>query len=185
MHMSRAARAWLPIVAAITLVAAAGPACAQITLTTFTKSFGVASIIVGGTTSLSFSIHANIGGVGDSFTDTLPSGLVVATPNGFNGLGSGCTTGGTVTANPGSSSVGFAGVIFFDETCTFSVNVTATTPGVKLNTAADESGSTATAELTVTTPPIPALSPAMLALLLGGLLASGVYLLRRGRDYTR
>jgi hypothetical protein len=171
-------RALLPIVAAIALLAAAGPARAQISFTTFTKSFGVASIIVGGTTSLSFSIQANIGGVSDSFTDNLPSGLVVATPNGFSGLGSGCN-GGTVTANPGSSSVGFGGGIFSDETCTFSVNVTATTPGVKVNTVTDAFGSVATAELTVTRPTIPALSPAMLALLLGGLLASGVYLVRR------
>jgi len=181
MHvLSRAARALLLIVAVIALVAAAGPACAQ-TATTFTKSFGAASIIVGGTTSLSFSIHNNstVGTIGEAFTDNLPNGLVVATPNGFSGLGSGCLSVDTVTANPGSSSVSFGGAIAPAATCTFSVNVTATTLGAKPNTVTDAFGSVATASLTVITPPIPALSPAMLALLLGGLLASGVYLVRR------
>jgi hypothetical protein len=54
----------------------------------FTKSFGAANIALNGKTSLTFSMAAGQdlgnGWVGDfSFTDTLPAGLLVATPNGL------------------------------------------------------------------------------------------------------
>jgi len=52
------------------------------------KAFGAASIFVGGSTSLTFTIQnnnaaANLTGIG--FTDNLPAGLVVSTPNGLTG----------------------------------------------------------------------------------------------------
>src|SRR5262249_448838 len=55
---------------------------------TIAKAFGAASIPVGSVTSLSFTITnpnaaATLTGIG--FTDNLPAGLVIATPNGVTG----------------------------------------------------------------------------------------------------
>src|SRR5205823_2250652 len=71
---------------------------------TVVKSFGVSSIPVGGTTTLTFTIGNPIGNgtlTGISFTDSLPAGLVVATPPNVTGT----TGGGTVTANAGSGTI--------------------------------------------------------------------------------
>src|SRR4029079_19587716 len=70
---------------------------------TIAAAFGVASIAVNGSTTLTFTLttrNAGIGLTGVGFTDALPAGLVVATPN---GLSSDC--GGTVTALAGTGSV--------------------------------------------------------------------------------
>lgn len=142
---------------------------------TFTKAFGVASIAVNGSTSLTFSLALNnVGGGGGTgalgFTDALPAGLVVSTPSGLSAVTcSGGSTTGTVTATAGTGTIGLAGMnILMNGNCSFSVNVTGTTAGVKNNsvttTAAYIVGGakTATASLTVTaapdpSPPIPAL----------------------------
>jgi hypothetical protein len=98
------------------------------------ESFGAPSINVGGTTSLSFTVEnpnaaASLSGVG--FTDTLPAGLVVATPPGLTGS----CDGGTITAVAGSSSISLSGAtLAASSTCSFSLNVTATTVGNKVNT---------------------------------------------------
>ena len=85
-----------------------------------------------------------------SFTDTLPAGLVVATPNGFTGFtGSNCSDAGTLTATAGSSSVHWSVLFGSPDTCGFSVNVTGTTLGVKNNSVTDNNRITATASLTV------------------------------------
>ena len=122
-----------------------------------TKAFGDATIPLGGTTTLSFSITnqaSTIPQTGIGFTDTLPDGLVVAaSPN----LNNQC--GGTATAAAGSSSVSLASVTLADNaSCSLSVAVTGTAAGVKTNTVAASSteggaGGTATAAITVVAPP--------------------------------
>jgi uncharacterized repeat protein (TIGR01451 family) len=101
---------------------------------TISKSFGVSSIPVGGTTSLSFTIANPNGGAtltGVGFTDNLPAGLVVATPNGLSGS---CGSG-TISAIAGSGGISLSGAtIAANSVCTLQVNVTGTTAGVKNNT---------------------------------------------------
>lgn len=128
---------------------------------TIAKAFGAPSITVGGSTSLSFTVTnpnaaSSLSGV--AFTDTLPAGLVVATPNALTGS---CGAG-TITATAGSTSVSLAGATLAASTaCTFSVNVTATAVGTQVNTTGNvtstESGAggTATASLDVVAAPPP------------------------------
>src|SRR5258707_7704834 len=63
---------------------------------TVLKSFGAASIALGASTSLSFTINnpntaTSLTGIG--FGDALPSGLVVSTPNALTGTCGGGTNG--------------------------------------------------------------------------------------------
>jgi hypothetical protein len=122
------------------------------------KSFGAASILVNGTTSLSFTIqnpNAALTLTGIAFTDSLPAGLVIASPPSLTN-----TCGGTATAVAGSSSVSLSGgTLAAGASCTVSVNVTGTTAGVKNNSVTVSSanggtGNTATASLTVVGPPV-------------------------------
>jgi hypothetical protein len=120
------------------------------------KVFGAASIPFMGQTSLSFMIQnpnptLTLTGVG--FADSLPAGLVVATPNGL----SGSCGGGLIGAVPGATEIGLAGAsLAGGGSCTFRVNVTGTSPGVKNNmtsfVASNEggAGNRASASLTVT-----------------------------------
>jgi len=111
---------------------------------TVAMAFGASSIPVGGTTSLTFTITnpnaavpnvtpavlvtttlTNIG-----FTDTLPAGLLIATPN---NIGGGC--GGTITATAGTNLVSIAGLtLAAGATCGFGLDVIGTTAGTKDNT---------------------------------------------------
>ncbi len=118
------------------------------------KSFGAPTIPLGGTTSLNFNIknlNDDIGLTGVAFSDSLPAGLVVATPNGL----SGSCGGGTITAAAGSSTVSLSGAALSSgASCTFSVNVTGLTAGVKTNSVLVTSsnygdGNTSTASLEV------------------------------------
>ena len=121
------------------------------------KSFGAATIPLGGTTSLSFTVlNPNASGslTSVAFTDTLPPGLVVTTPNGLTGT----CGGGTITATQGSSIVSLSGAtLSAGVSCTFSINVTAITAGIDTNVVTVTSnvgmGNTATASLTVLAPP--------------------------------
>jgi uncharacterized repeat protein (TIGR01451 family) len=123
------------------------------------KSFGVSSIMIGQSTVLSFTLSnpaANtVALTGVSFTDPFPAGLIVATPSGVSG-----SCGGAFTANAGSRSVSLSGgsLGMAGGACTVAVNVTGSTPGVKMNSVAVTSanggaGNTSTAVLTVVGPP--------------------------------
>jgi choice-of-anchor C domain-containing protein len=119
----------------------------------FGKAFGASTISVGETTSLTFAIfNPNDGGIGGFFfTDPLPDGLVVAAPNGLVGD----CGGGTVDAVSGSSSISLSnGFVSGVASCTFSVNVTATTSGVKNNTTSvlgyDDGSQAGTASASIT-----------------------------------
>ena len=126
---------------------------------TLLKSFGVASMPVGGTTSLSFTVgnpNAATAFTGVDFTDTLPAGLVIATPNGLTGS---CGAG-TITATAGSGSLSLTGgTLAASSSCNFSVNVTSVSAGVQNNTTSAVSsteggaGGTASASVTVASTP--------------------------------
>lgn len=129
------------------------------------KGFSPNSINTGGVSILTFTITSGqpnstspfIDQVADLvFQDVLPAGLVVATPNGLN-LGT-CAAGSpAITATAGSSTITLGntplnngggntgGVTLTNssgafDTCSFSVNVTATTTGAKLNTVTQSVG---------------------------------------------
>src|SRR5206468_10991599 len=118
-------------------------------------------VTVNGATSLTFPVtdpNAWNSLTGLSFTDSLPAGLVVATPNGFT-LVSGSLGGGTVTATAGSGTVSLSGgSLAAGSSVTFSVNVTGTAAGTKNNSvtvASTEGGNSApaNANLNVVAPP--------------------------------
>jgi uncharacterized repeat protein (TIGR01451 family) len=126
---------------------------------TIGKAFGAATLVVGGTTSLTFTLtNPAVNAValtGVAFTDPLPAGLVVATPNGLTGS----CGGGTITATAGSGSVSLSGAtIAAGASCTFSVNVTAVATGNQTNTTSavtssgGGTGNAATASINVLAP---------------------------------
>ncbi len=127
--------------------------------TSFTKSFGAATIALNGSTSLTFSLVNNNSGTtlhGIAFSDTLPAGLTVSTPNGL----SGSCGGGTITATAATGVVSLSGAALAPGTnCSFSVNVTGTAAGVQNNVTGSitstegGSGSTASASINVIGPP--------------------------------
>ena len=119
-----------------------------------TTVFGAPSIPLDGQTSLNFTLtNANTYWTLTSvaFTDNLPAGMAVATPNGLTS-----TCGGIATAVAGASSASLAGAVLDPgATCTITVNVTATTPGTKNNSVQVNStegglGNTSNATLNVT-----------------------------------
>src|SRR5581483_1634334 len=98
---------------------------------TIGKVFGASSIALNGTTSLSLTLNNPNASTltGLAFTDSLPSGLVVATPNGVSGS---CL--GNISAVAASASVSLAnGALGPFGNCTITVNVTGTTAGLKHN----------------------------------------------------
>jgi len=146
---------------------------------TLTKAFGAASIPVGGTTTLTFTVSNNPGvdETGIGFTDNLPSGMTVATPNGLTGS----CGGGTITATAGSGTVSLSGAsLSGGTTCSFAVNVTVTSVGTLTNTTSTlasnpgVSSPAATASIIVTgSVSVPVLRPSLLAMLAGLLAVAG------------
>ena len=136
---------------------AGGTASASLTVVappTITKGFGAATILVNGSTSLSFTItnpNAGTALTGVGVTDSLPAGLAVSTPNGLVGT----CGGGTITATAGSTSVSLSGATLAGgASCTFGVNVTGSSGGTKFNTtgavSSNEGGAGGTASASVT-----------------------------------
>jgi len=147
---------------------------------TVNKAFGAASIPLNGTTSLTFNIanpNTSIPLVGIALSDTLPSGLVVATPNGLTGS---CVASSSITATAGSNSISLSALnLAATGSCSFAVNVKGTSGGTKNNTTGpitgtfDDgsgtfvpiSGGTASASIAVVLPPsiAKAFNPAVIA----------------------
>ena len=101
---------------------------------TINKTFQHLSIPVGGTTNLTFTLtnpNHVVSFTGVAFTDTLPVGLVVSTPNGLT-----TTCGGSVTATAGLNVISASSVPLSAPggSCTITVSVTAVSGGVLLNT---------------------------------------------------
>lgn len=125
---------------------------------TISKAYGAASVPTNGATSLTFHLsnpNSAISLTGVGFTDTLPTGQVVATPNGLNGS---CGNG-TITATAGMGSIILSNASLpASGNCTFAVNVTATASGTQNNTTSAVTsmeagnGGTASASLIVAGP---------------------------------
>ncbi|HET9180669.1 MAG TPA: hypothetical protein VFP59_00940 [Candidatus Angelobacter sp.] len=135
--------------ASITVVGAPG----------ITKAFGAASIPLNGSTSLSFTINnpnTTVALTGVGFSDTLPAGLVISTPNALTGS----CGGGTITATAGTNVISLSGAsLAANASCTFAVNVTGITAGAQNNTTGNVTsveggtGGTASASINVVAPP--------------------------------
>lgn len=123
------------------------------------KAFGAATIPVNGTTTVTFTltnpdtVNAQ---TGLAFTDTLPGSMVVATTPSLSN-----TCGGTATAAAGATTISLsgAGLAVSPASCTVSVKVTDTIAEVVTNSVTVSStnggtGNTATANLTVVSPPV-------------------------------
>jgi uncharacterized repeat protein (TIGR01451 family) len=122
---------------------------------TISKAFGQPIIAPGGITTLSFTISNPspiVASTGIAFSDTLPSGLVVATPNGLIGS----CGGGIITATAGSNNISlFGATLAAGASCTFSVNVLAGAAGMYTNvtsavTSNTGTGNAASASINVT-----------------------------------
>src|SRR5581483_741484 len=124
-----------------------------------TKVFGAASIPLNGSTSLSLTINnpnTTTAFTGVGFSDTLPAGLIISTPNGLTGS----CGGGTITATQGTNTISLSGAtLAASASCTFSVNVTGIAAGLQTNTTGNVTsteggtGGTATASIKVEAPP--------------------------------
>jgi uncharacterized repeat protein (TIGR01451 family) len=109
------------------------PATATLSVTvavpTIVKSFGAASFLLNGTTSLSFLLTNpnNIALSNVAFTDLLPAGLTA--PNGGT-----ATCGGTLTVTGGNTLTFTGGALAANTTCTITVTVTGVAAGAQNNT---------------------------------------------------
>ena len=98
-----------------------------------TKAFGAASIAVGGSTTLTFTLsNTNVTALtGAAFTDNLVN-MSIATPGAATGS---CTGVGTNLFSAGQTALNFTGLtIPASGSCTVIVNVTSSTAGVNPNT---------------------------------------------------
>ncbi|MCG8456776.1 MAG: hypothetical protein MI919_10895, partial [Holophagales bacterium] len=120
----------------------------------FTKAFAPPSIGVGGVSTLTLTIDnstALVDATSLDFTDPLPAGVVVASPE--NAVST--CTGGTVTAVSGTGTISYTGgTVAAGTSCTISADVTSAADGVYVNTTGDLTSSAgnsgpATATLTV------------------------------------
>jgi uncharacterized repeat protein (TIGR01451 family) len=94
---------------------------------TLIKSFSPTTINIGGVTTLTFTVTNPAGNPAVSnvgFVDTLPSGLIVATPNGVGGTCANAAAATTATAGLGTISVTGLQVGAGLTSCTVTVNIT-------------------------------------------------------------
>jgi len=109
------------------------PATATLSVTvavpTIVKSFGAASFLLNGTTSLSFLLtnSNNIALSNLAFTDLLPAGLTA--PSGGTAM-----CGGTLTITGGNTLTFSGGALAANTTCTITVTVTGVASGAQNNT---------------------------------------------------
>jgi uncharacterized repeat protein (TIGR01451 family) len=132
------------------------PATATLTIEpppAFDKSFAPNPIILGFTSTLTFSIDntaSSLAASGLDFTDHLPTGLVVATPPNASTT----CTGGTLTANAGSGTIAYGGgTVGAGASCTVQVDVIGSSAGTHVNTTGDltsSSGNSGTADDSMT-----------------------------------
>ncbi len=131
----------------------------------FTQSFAPATILSGGTSTVSFVINNSANAVAATsldFTDNLPAGLTVASP----ANASTTCTGGTITATTGSGVISYTGgTVAAGGSCSLSADVTGSTDGSFANTTGDLTSSlgnsgTSSSTLTVATPEIDVQRPA-------------------------
>jgi hypothetical protein len=125
-----------------------------------TSSFSASKIELGGTTTLSMRFdnpNADLPVGLISATDTLPPGLVVATPNGLAGT---CNTNATAVA--GSSSASLSGAALeAGAACTITFNVTGTTLGTKTNSVQVSAAGSGPGNTSIATLAVGALPPAV------------------------
>jgi len=165
-----------------------GPAMATLTVDPpplFTKAFSPNVVALDEATTLSFTIDnaANVlDATGLAFTDNLPVGMEVADPaNAMTDCGA-----GTVTANPGDTTVDFSGgSVAAGMACTVSVDVFSTTLGANVNVTevlssslGDSAPATGTLTVAGSVTEIPTLGTWSLLLLMLGLGLLGVWRLR-------
>ncbi|MBN2304870.1 MAG: DUF11 domain-containing protein, partial [Anaerolineae bacterium] len=106
---------------------------------TLSKTFTPATIIIGGTSTLQFTLSnpaANPAQAGLAFTDTLPAGVTVSVAP------AAAQCGGTVTAVAGGTTITLTGgtLAAGPSTCTINVTVTSSVIGVYTNNAGNISG---------------------------------------------
>lgn len=111
--------------------------------TTLTKAFGPASVGIGQTSVLTFTLTNGSGNPAQSglaFTDTFPAGLIIAAANGLVN-----TCGGSVAATPGSGAFSLAGgsMAAGTATCTIAVNALSNTASAYVNNGSNISGASA------------------------------------------
>jgi arabinogalactan endo-1,4-beta-galactosidase len=116
---------------------------------TIQKTYGAGSVALNGSTTLTFNLSnpntgQSLSGIG--FTDPMPAGQLVATPNGLNGS----CGGGTITAADGSTTITLSGAtLAASASCSFQLKVTGTASGTQNNTttavASNEAGNGAPA----------------------------------------
>ncbi len=160
-------------------VSVSAPATASLVIEpppTFSKTFSPDAIGQGQVSALTFVIDNTASALAASnlsFTDNLPAGVTVeASPN-----ASTTCTGGTLTAVAGSSVISYSGgAVSAGSSCTVSVDVTSTIPGIFVNTTGtltSSSGSSGTAGDTLTVHAVPVFSKAFSpgAIQLGGVSA--------------
>lgn len=130
---------------------------------TIATSFGLSSMPLGASTTVQFIVsnpNATTQLTGIGFTDLLPAGLVIATPNGLSsGAGDCQSSGGTVTANAGDTSISLTGVtLAAADSCAFSLLVTGIQSGLQNNTTSNVTsteagdGNSASASVTIFVP---------------------------------